>query len=183
MPKDIWTFDGVSEWGEASWMSSQQVTQAKDKQMKPFLAWLPYIVIGALLVVTRVGFFHLKPILTSEPFVIHIDHILGFENISWDFKFLWNPGIFPFILIAIFTVFLHKMTKEEMKTACRDSVKQVSGAAIALLFGVAMANLYRFTCCPSIGNLVASSDIDRSARFLYVWFLHSIEYSVFFSAI
>lgn len=127
--------------------------------------------------------FHLKPILTSEPFVIHIDHILGFENISWDFKFLWNPGIFPFILIAIFTVFLHKMTKEEMKTACRDSVKQVSGAAIALLFGVAMVNLYRFTCRPSIGNLVASSDIDRSARFLYVWFLHSIEYSVFFSAI
>ena len=164
-------------------MSSQQVAQAKDKQMKTFLAWLPYIVIGALLVVTRVGFFHLKPILTNEPFVIHIDHILGFENISWDFKFLWNPGIFPFILIAIFTVFLHKMTKEEMKTACRDSVKQVSGAAIALLFGVAMVNLYRFTCCPSIGNLVASSDIDRSARFLYVWFLHSIEYSVFFSAI
>ena len=75
------------------------------------------------------------------------------------------------------------MTKEEMKTACRDSVKQVSGAAIALLFGVAMVNLYRFTCRPSIGNLVASSDIDRSARFLYVWFLHSIEYSVFFSAI
>ena len=117
MPKDIWTFDGVSEWGESSWMSSQQVAQAKDKQMKPFLAWLPYIVIGALLVVTRVGFFHLKPILTSEPFIIHIDHILGFENISWDFKFLWNPGIFPFILIAIFTVFLHKMTKEEMKIA------------------------------------------------------------------
>ncbi len=165
MPKDIWTFDGVSEWGEASWMSSQQVAQAKDKQMKPFLAWLPYIVIGALLVVTRVEFFHLKPILTSEPFVIHIDHILGFENISWDFKFLWNPGIFPFILIAIFTVFLHKMTKEEMKTACRDSVKQVSGAAIALLFGVAMVNLYRFTCCPSIGNLVASSEFHGEFTF------------------
>lgn len=165
MPKDIWTFDGVSEWGESSWMSSQQVAQAKDKQMKPFLAWLPYIVIGALLVVTRVGFFHLKPILTSEPFIIHIDHILGFENISWDFKFLWNPGIFPFILIAIFTVFLHKMTKEEMKTACRDSVKQVSGAAIALLFGVAMVNLYRFTCCPSIGNLVASSEFHGEFTF------------------
>ena len=165
MPKDIWTFDGVSEWGESSWMSSQQVAQAKDKQMKPFLAWLPYIVIGALLVVTRVGFFHLKPILTSAPFIIHIDHILGFENISWDFKFLWNPGIFPFILIAIFTVFLHKMTKEEMKTACRDSVKQVSGAAIALLFGVAMVNLYRFTCCPSIGNLVASSEFHGEFTF------------------
>lgn len=165
MPKDIWTFDGVSEWGESSWMSSQQVAQAKDKQMKPFLAWLPYIVIGALLVVTRVGFFHLKPILTSAPFIIHIDHILGFENISWDFKFLWNPGIFPFILIAISTVFLHKMTKEEMKTACRDSVKQVSGAAIALLFGVAMVNLYRFTCCPSIGNLVASSEFHGEFTF------------------
>ena len=46
-----------------------------------------------------------------------------------------------------------------------NKVKQVSGAAIALLFGVAMVNLYRFTCCPSIGNLVASSEFHGEFTF------------------
>lgn len=157
MPKEVWTFDGMEQWGEASWMSSQKVALSKDKGMSAVKAWMPYVIIGIILVLTRVASFGLKPILNEDPFILHIDNILGFETINWDFKFLYNPGIMPFMLIALVTIFFHKMSKSEAKTAVCDSVKQISGAAIALLFGVAMVNLYRFTCNPEIGQAVVGA--------------------------
>lgn len=161
MPKEVWTFDGVEEWGDKSWMSTQKISENKDKGMSPVLAWLPYVIIGILLVVSRVAVFNIKPILNNDPFILHINSIFGFENIGWHFKFLWNPGIMPFMLIAIVTIFIHKMTKEEAKTAVTDSFKQISGAAVALLFGVAMVNLYRYTCNAEIGMSVAKGAVEE----------------------
>ena len=69
----------------------------------------------------------------------------------------------PFTLIALITILLHKMSKHEAK---------VSGAAIALLFGVAMVNLYRYTSNANIGAKVASTVIDTfdytNSSMLYV---------------
>lgn len=157
MPKEEWTFDRVEEWGDKSWMATRKVSTTKEKGMSPVKAWMPYIIIGIFLVISRIAVFGLKDILNNEPFILHVDHILGFENINWDFKFFWNAGILPFIIVALLTIFLHKMTKTEAKTAIFDSFNQVSGAAIALLFGVAMVNLYRFTSDASIGETVLSA--------------------------
>lgn len=157
MPKEEWTFDRVEEWGDKSWMATRKVSTTKEKGMSPVKAWMPYIIIGIFLVISRIAVFGLKDILNNEPFILHVDHILGFENINWDFKFFWNAGILPFIIVALLTIFLHKMTKAEAKTAIFDSFNQVSGAAIALLFGVAMVNLYRFTSDASIGETVLSA--------------------------
>ena len=165
MPKDVWTFDDVEEWGDKTWMSTQTVAKAKDKGMSAVKAWLPYIIIGIILVMTRVAAFNIKPILNNEPFILHVRNILGFENISWDFKYLWNPGIFPFMLIAVCTIFIHKMSKEEAVSAFKDSLKQISGAAIALLFGVAMVNLYRFTSNAAIGATVAAEGFTGEYTF------------------
>ena len=159
MPKEVWTFDGMEEWGDKSWMSNHKAEELKDKGMSPVLAWAPYVIIGILLVMSRVKVFGLKAIFnceTSDFFMIKIHNILGFENINWNFKFMWNPGIFPFVFVAIFTVFLHRMKKEEAVLALKISVRQITGAAIALLFGVAMVNLYRYTCSASIGATVAA---------------------------
>lgn len=161
MPKKVWTFDGIEEWGDKSWMSTQKISANKDKGMSPVLAWLPYVVIGVILVLTRVAVFRIKPILSSDPFILHVNNILGFENISWHFKFLWNPGILPFMIIAVLTIFVHKMTKQEAKTAVKDSFKQISGAAVALLFGVAMVNLYRYTSNAEIGMTVAKAAVQE----------------------
>ncbi len=158
VPKDVWTFEGMEEWGDKSWMASEVVSSVKDKDMNPFKAWLPYVIIGIILVLTRVAAFNIKPILNEDPFILHINSILGFENISWHFKFLWNPGIIPFILIAVITIFIHKMTKDEAVTAFKDSFKQISGAAVALLFGVAMVNLYRFTSNADIGMTILNGE-------------------------
>jgi lactate permease len=74
-----------------------------------------------------------------------VHNILGSEGVNWDFKFLNNPGILPFIVISLLTMFLHGMKKEEAARALKATGKQIAGAAIALLFGVAMVNLYRYT--------------------------------------
>ena len=71
----------------------------------------------------------------------------------------------PFIVIALITIFIQKMTKEEAVTALKDSFKQISGAAIALLFGVAMVQLYRYTSSADIGAAVASADFSGEFTF------------------
>ncbi|BDF77395.1 transporter, lactate permease (LctP) family [Pyramidobacter piscolens W5455] len=157
VPKKVWTFDGYKEWGEPSWQSTTVVTSVKDKSMKPLLAWTPYIVIGVILVLTRLNAFGLKTLFNNDPFILRVGNILGFEGIGWDFKFLYNPGIMPFVLVAILTVPLHRMSREETKIAVVDSVKNWSGAATALLFGVAMVNLYRYTSSAQIGAAVAGA--------------------------
>jgi lactate permease len=157
MPKKVWTFDGVEEWGDQSWLSTQKISSTKDNGMSALKAWMPYVIIAILLVLSRISQFGIRDILSNEPLILHIKNILGYKGVNWDFKYLWNPGILPFIPVAVLTMFLHKMKKPEIKTALKDSVKQISGAAVALLFGVAMVNIYRYTCNADIGATVAAS--------------------------
>ena len=67
--------------------------------------------------------------------------ILGLD---WNWAILWSPGL-VFVLVAVLTFFMHNMRSSEIKGAFDDTIKQVTGAAIALFFGVAMVNLFRFT--------------------------------------
>lgn len=187
MPKKVWTFDGVEEWGDKSWLSSQKISVSKDNGMSVFKAWLPYIIIAILLVFSRVSSFGIRQILSNEPFILHITNILGFKNVNWDFKYLWNPGIMPFIPVAILTIFLHKMNRKEVARAVKDSIGQISGAAIALFFGVAMVNIYRYTCNANIGAVVANASfkgvftsVNSSMLYIMAKALASIFKSAYF---
>lgn len=57
------------------------------------------------------------------------------------------------------------MKKEEAAAAFKESFEQIGGAAIALLFGVAMVNLYRFTCNADIGRTILAG--EQVAEFTY----------------
>ena len=63
-------------------------------------------------------------------------------QVNW--AVLWSPGL-VFVLTALITVALHGMQGGEVKQAWINSLKQVKGAAIALFFGVAMVNIFRYT--------------------------------------
>ena len=63
---------------------------------------------------------------------------------NWNWACLWSPGV-VFILVALITIPLHGMKGEEVKGAWIDTIQQVKGAAIALFFGVAMVNIFRYT--------------------------------------
>ena len=143
-PKKTWDFEPRSEW-DASWLSKQEVKQDVDNGMSAVLAWVPYVLIALILVGTRLNWFGLKTLLTSDAFKVSIKNILGNENVNWTWNWGWCPGVFPFILVCILTFFLHRMPGAKVKEAFVDTFKQTSGAAIALFFGVSMVYIYRNT--------------------------------------
>lgn len=143
-PKEVWDFEPREQW-HSDWLSKQEVKQDVDNGMSAVLAWIPYVLIALILVGTRLNWFGLKSLLTSDAFKVKISHILGIESVNWAWNWGWCPGIFPFILVCILTFFLHKMPMQKVKESISDTFKQVLGAAIALFFGVSMVYIYRNT--------------------------------------
>ena len=79
------------------------------------------------------------------PWAISLKNILGVSGVDWTFKWAWSPGILPFTIVALLIIPLHKMKGEQVKEAWKETGRMVSGAAIALLFGIAMVQLFRFS--------------------------------------
>ena len=156
-PKKVWDFDNREKW-DSSWLSTQEVKQDVDNGMSAVLAWTPYVLIGLILVATRLNWFGLKDLLKGQAFTVTIANILGMEGVTWSWNWGWNPGVIPFILVCIITWFLHRMPGAKVKEALLDTYHQLTGAAIALFFGVSMVYLYR--------NTGMNASIDKSM--LYV---------------
>lgn len=143
-PKKVWDFEDREKW-DSSWLSTQEVKQDVDNGMSAILAWTPYVLIGLILVATRLNWFGLKDLLKGQAFTVTIANILGMEGVTWTWNWGWNPGVIPFILVCIITWFLHRMPGAKVKEALLDTYHQLTGAAIALFFGVSMVYLYRNT--------------------------------------
>ncbi len=171
VPKRVWTFEGYEEWGEESWGAGGVKNAVTDTGLSPLKAWMPYVVIGILLVLTRVDAFGIKAVLNRDPLILHVHRILGIEGVNWDFKVLYNPGIFPFLPIAILTVFFHGMHPGDGAKALKQTGKQIFGAAVALLFGVAMVNLYRYTGTGANDSMLYTLSGAMAALFSGAYFL------------
>lgn len=112
-------------------------------------AWTPYILIGLFLTFTRV-LSTLSPESwagSMKAFRLIIPD--GNGGVFWSWAVLWSPGII-FILAAVLTVFLHRMRAVQVKKAWLRSFDQVRGAAIPLLFGVAMVYILRNSANPAV---------------------------------
>ncbi len=145
VPRTVWHFGNADEWDE-SWKASQEPTAPKSSGMSLILAWVPYVLIALLLVLTRIPALGIKGLLNDPDsiFIISIPKIFGVENTAYSLKWAYLPGT-VFVLIALVTVFLHKMKGKEVGKAWADSFKQVSGAAVALVFGLALVNIMRYS--------------------------------------
>ncbi|MGH1601390.1 L-lactate permease [Campylobacter majalis] len=144
-PKDNWEFAPRPEWPEF-WIGSTQASESAEKKedtqsksMSLFMAWLPYVLISLILVVTRIPAIGLKPILQS--WKLSFDPIFGVANTAYSFSYGYLPGIIPFILVAIITIFLHKMSAKDVKASWSVTFAQVSKAAIPLAAGLALVQL------------------------------------------
>ena len=143
-PKETWTFTPEETW-DRSWLSTTEVPEPKVSDMPLLKAFTPYIIIIAILVATRVcqnvgmGWASAMKAFTIGTGKSGI--ILG---LNWNWAILWNPGVI-FIIVALLTIVIQGMKGSEVSGAWKDTGKQVSGAAIALLFGVAMVNIFRYT--------------------------------------
>ena len=171
VPKRVWTFDGYEEWGEENWGSGGTRSDLADTGLSPVKAWMPYVIIGILLVLTRVDVFGIKTVLNSDPLILHVHNIFGVEGVNWDFKVLYNPGILPFLPVALLTVFYHGKRGNDAAGALKKTAKQISGAAIALLFGVAMVNLYRYTGTGANDSMLYTLSGAMAALFSGAYFM------------
>lgn len=143
-PKETWTFAPVETW-DRSWLSTTEVPEPKVSDMPLLKAFTPYIIIIAILVATRVcqnvGMGWAS---AMKAFTIGTGKSGVILGLNWNWAILWNPGVI-FIIVALLTIVIQGMKGSEVSGAWKDTGKQVSGAAIALLFGVAMVNIFRYT--------------------------------------
>ena len=144
MPDDVWNFGPRDGW-DAEWTGD--ITADTSGELKPrmsqFMAWLPYVLIGAILVVTRIPELGLKGWLSgiSIPF----ESILGFENVNNGIAILYLPGTIPFVLVALLTVLLHRMPAPAVRQAWGESIAKMKNPTIALLFAVALVSIFRLS--------------------------------------
>ncbi len=144
-PKKVWHFGEESQW-EDSWKASHPPAPPKESKVSLVKAWIPYVIIALLLVATRIPALGIKGLLNDAKsiFVIKSGNLFGVENTAFTLKWAYVPGT-VFILVALLTVALHKMKSQDVKAAWAASFKQVSGAAIALVFGLAMVQILRYS--------------------------------------
>lgn len=159
VPKETWDFGDSAEWNK-DWLATAKIAPAAESKMSLLKAWIPYLLIALILVITRIPQLGIKDLLTSgAPFVLKINNLFGFQNLDWSLKWAYLPGTF-FILAAFITNIIHKMNKEQVKTAWKDTFKQVSGAAIALVFGLALVEVMKYK------NGLGTSMMDEMANTL-----------------
>lgn len=143
-PKRTWSFGDRERW-DSQWLATTRVSPIKESEMPLLLAWVPYLLIAVILVITRIPQLGIKGLLNSGfPFVLSVKQIMGFANLNWNLKWAYLPGTF-FILIALLTNFLHKMDKAAIAQSWKDTVEQVSGAAVAIIFGLALVQVLSFS--------------------------------------
>ena len=159
VPKKTWDFGEPTEWNK-DWLATSEVTPMAESKMSILKAWVPYLLIATILVITRIPQLGVKGLLTSgAPFVLKINDLFGFDKLDWSLKWAYLPGTF-FILVSFVTNFIHKMNFKQVKTAWKDTVKQVSGAAMALIFGLALVEVMKYK------NAAGISMMDEMANSL-----------------
>ena len=142
VPEDTWDFPPHSAW-ERAWTGDIEAPEGQTFQpkMSQLLAWTPYILIGLILVLTRVTFLPLRAWLSSV--TVSWPDILGYQSVDFSLQPLYLPGVIPFALVAVLTVFLHRMPGAKVRAAWVDSVKRMRDPAIALLFAVALVEIFK----------------------------------------
>jgi len=141
VPEDNWDFPPHEEWPE-EWedqvKAEANVPERSDLSVSPFKAWLPYIIIATLLVVTRLEMFGMVGFLQSIS--ITWENIFG-TTITEGVSPLYNPGVVPFILVALFIPFIHGMDKGQASKCWKETIKTIQPAAIALFFALGMVKI------------------------------------------
>ena len=139
-PKDQpWDFPPREEW-DASWMGTLEVPPEDPtaKRMHLFKAWLPYILVGLLLFVTRMKFLPFLELL--QRWNVKFENLFGTE-ITASFQPLYLPGTI-FVTVSILTYLIHAMKPPAYISALKQSAKTMIPASAALIFTVPMVQVF-----------------------------------------
>lgn len=110
-------------------------------QMTLLHAWMPYILVPVLLVITRVDVFPFKFWLNSM--VISSGDILR-TGIQAEIKPFYLPGTL-FLLVAVFAGWFQKGKYEDLKKGCVETLRKLIPTTIALMTAVPMVRVFLHT--------------------------------------
>ncbi|MCK6410198.1 L-lactate permease [Thauera sp.] len=140
VPRTVWDFADAKEW-PASWMGNIEIkldSLTARAPMSIFLAWLPYVLLGGLLVLSRVNA-DVKSFFTNT-LVVAWKNLLGETGISGSIEFLYLPGGIM-VLVVLATFFLHRMKFSELTAAVHESSRTLLGAGFVLVFTIPMVRI------------------------------------------
>lgn len=168
VPKKTWDFGNENEWDE-EWLSTSEVSKIEESKMSLIKAWVPYILVAVILVITRIPQLGIKQFLSNSfPFVLKINNLFGYENLDWSLKWAYLPGTF-FIIVAVITNFIHKIDIKKVKQSWKDTLKQVSNAALALLFGLALVEVLKYKNTEGISMMVEMANaLSSVGKWLFI---------------
>ena len=158
LPKDRWDFESPDTWPD-DWKSEIKLVEHEGpRPIAVWLAWLPYLVVAALLVLTRWP-------------GLPIGGWLKVPTIQWASMFgtevtaKTSPLYLPSTMLGaavLVTFFAHRMSGAAMGRAMRKSAKVILGAGFVLVFTVPMVRVY-------INSGTNAAGLDSMPRELAQW--------------
>ena len=139
--EETWDFQDRAQW-DPDWTGVELDINPRHGRDLGFLAaWMPYVLVAVLLVVTRLEALPLKALVTSV--VIPVEGIFGTE-ISRKVMPLYLPGT-VFVIVSLITFFLHRMDRAAYGRAWKKSGKTTILASVALVFTVPMVQVFIYS--------------------------------------
>ena len=138
VPKKTWDFAPADKW-PSEWLGTveMKLDELTAKPMSALRAWLPYVLVGALLVVSRV-FPEVGNALKAV--VVNFPDLLGEAGVSANFQPLFLPGGI-LVAVVLATFFLHGMKARDLGKAVKESSSVLLSAGFVLLFTVPMVRI------------------------------------------
>ncbi len=138
VPEDEWDFAPRSGWPQ-DWIGRLEMRlETPEKEMSAVRAWLPYLLVAALLVLTRLPQIPLGAALRSV--VFRWEGILG-TSVNASTAPFYLPAAM-LIVVALLTVVLHRMRVGQFVAALSESTRTLLGAGFVLIFAVPMVRIY-----------------------------------------
>jgi len=136
-----WDFEPKEKW-QPEWSGSIEIRPDADEApgMGLFKAWLPYLLVAVLLIVTRVPELGVKALLTGERVTLLWKGVLG-SGIDSKVQILYLPGTI-FIVVSLLTFVLHRMSGAACSRAWATSGRTILRASVALVFTVPMVQVF-----------------------------------------
>ncbi len=149
MPNEnhVWDFEEPDKW-DPQWTGTPlEISPNHGRDLGVFTAWLPYVFVALLLVLTRLKTLPFEGLIKSV--AISIDRILSTEPgagiFNTDIRHSVTPLYLPgtvFVVVSVIAFFLHRMEFVAYGKAVEKSAKTMIAASVALVFTVPMVQVF-----------------------------------------
>ena len=143
MPKETFDFGPRAAW-EERWMGRIAPGEVKETGEAPKMtlvrAWSPYVLLAAILVMTRLVDPLTEFLTTPGRTQLAFTNLLGVEGINASVDLFYSPG-FILIVTSAIGYLIYRMNGKQIATTWKVSGKQLAATAVALLFAVPMVRV------------------------------------------